>query len=45
VNKWFSIAFVGFKCRFMRNKKEGLERKKGMRMKEREWGRGWKISY
>ncbi len=42
MNKWFNIAFVGCKCRFMISKEEGMERKKGMKMRKREWGRGWK---
>jgi hypothetical protein len=29
----------------MINKEEEMERKKGMRVREREWGRGWKISH
>ncbi len=29
------------KCRFLISK-EGMERKKGMKMRKWEWGRGWK---
>jgi hypothetical protein len=45
VKKRFNITFVGCKSKSTRSRKEGMEGKEGMRVKEREGGRGWKISY
>jgi hypothetical protein len=35
VNKWFNTTFVGCKCRFTISKEEGMERKTGMKMREK----------
>lgn len=40
MKKWFSIAFVGCKCRSMRNKEEGMERKKRNENERKRVGKG-----
>jgi len=36
VKKQFNITFVGCKSRFTKSRKEGMEGKEGMKVKERE---------
>lgn len=40
MKKWFSSAFVGCRCRFTRNKEEGMEIKKRNENERKRVGKG-----